>query len=70
VPSAPGEPQTLSQVARATGITRAAVRRFLLTLEQLGYVRQRDGRFALTPRVLELGPAPPIPPPNQVSQCP
>ncbi|MFI7637712.1 IclR family transcriptional regulator [Nonomuraea sp. NPDC049400] len=50
------EPQlTLSQVARATGLSRAAARRFLLTLEDLGYVRS-DGRlFALTPRVLELG---------------
>ncbi|MGW3343026.1 IclR family transcriptional regulator domain-containing protein [Nonomuraea rubra] len=47
--------QTLSQVARATGLSRAAARRFLLTLTELGYVRN-DGRlFALTPRVLELG---------------
>ncbi|MDA0636014.1 IclR family transcriptional regulator [Nonomuraea sp. MCN248] len=46
---------TLSEVARATGLTRAAARRFLLTLTDLGYVRN-DGRlFALTPRVLELG---------------
>jgi IclR family pca regulon transcriptional regulator len=52
--SAP-EPQALSEVARATGLSRAAARRFLLTLEQLGYVRQSGGRFALTPRVLELG---------------
>jgi IclR family transcriptional regulator, pca regulon regulatory protein len=49
------EPQALSEVARATSISRAAARRFLLTLEQLGYVRQTGGRFALTPRVLELG---------------
>ncbi|MEV5499670.1 IclR family transcriptional regulator C-terminal domain-containing protein [Nonomuraea fuscirosea] len=50
------EPElTLSQVARATGLSRAAARRFLLTLSDLGYVRS-DGRlFALTPRVLELG---------------
>ncbi|MEV0380110.1 IclR family transcriptional regulator C-terminal domain-containing protein [Nonomuraea sp. NPDC050643] len=50
------EPElTLSQVARATGLSRAAARRFLLTLTDLGYVRG-DGRlFALTPRVLELG---------------
>ena len=52
--SAP-DPQTLSDVARATGLSRAAARRFLLTLEQLGYVRQDHGRFALTPQVLELG---------------
>src|SRR6476646_234848 len=46
---------TLSDVARATGPTRAAARRFLLTLADLGYVRT-DGRlFALSPRVLELG---------------
>lgn len=46
---------TLSDVARATGLTRAAARRFLLTLVDLGYVRF-DGRlFRLTPRVLELG---------------
>lgn len=46
---------TLSDVARSTGLTRAAARRFLLTLSDLGYVRT-DGRyFALSPRVLELG---------------
>ena len=46
---------TLSDVARSTGLTRAAARRFLLTLADLGYVRT-DGRwFSLSPRVLELG---------------
>jgi IclR family pca regulon transcriptional regulator len=46
---------TLSDVARACGLTRAAARRFLLTLTDLGYVRT-DGRlFSLAPRVLELG---------------
>ncbi len=46
---------TLSEVARATDLSRAAARRFLHTLVQLGYV-WTDGRvFALTPRVLELG---------------
>jgi IclR family pca regulon transcriptional regulator len=49
------EPQTLSDVARRTGLSRATTRRFLLTLEALGYVRQAAGRFALTPQVLELG---------------
>jgi IclR family transcriptional regulator, pca regulon regulatory protein len=53
--SAPGPGLTLTDVARASGLTRASARRFLLTLERLGYVRG-DGRlFALTPRVLELG---------------
>jgi IclR family pca regulon transcriptional regulator len=51
----PGHGQTLSEVARDTGLPRAAVRRFLLTLEALGYVRLEDRRFMLTPRVLELG---------------
>ena len=46
---------TLSDVARRTGLTRAAARRFLLTLAELGYVRTDGRRFALTPRVLELG---------------
>ncbi|HEV7707889.1 MAG TPA: IclR family transcriptional regulator C-terminal domain-containing protein, partial [Asanoa sp.] len=46
---------TLSEVAASTGVTRAAARRFLLTLMDLGYVRT-DGRlFSLSPRVLELG---------------
>ena len=34
--------RTLADVARATGLTRAAARRFLLTLADLGYVRS-DG---------------------------
>ncbi|MFZ0089366.1 MAG: IclR family transcriptional regulator C-terminal domain-containing protein [Solirubrobacteraceae bacterium] len=45
----------LSDVARISGLTRAAARRFLLTLVKLGYVTVSDGRFSLTPRVLELG---------------
>jgi len=45
----------LSDVARRAEIPAAAARRFLRTLETLGYVRS-DGRlFSLTPRVLELG---------------
>jgi IclR family pca regulon transcriptional regulator len=50
------EPElTLSDVARRTGLTRAAARRFLLTLTDLGYVRTDGKQFALTPRVLDLG---------------
>jgi IclR family pca regulon transcriptional regulator len=45
----------LSEVARKTGLTRAAARRFLLTLVELGYMRFDAGRFSLRPRVLELG---------------
>lgn len=51
-----GSPElTLSDVAKATGLTRAAARRFLLTLADLGYVRTDGKYFALTARVLELG---------------
>jgi IclR family transcriptional regulator, pca regulon regulatory protein len=46
---------TLSDVARATGLTRAAARRFLHTLVELGYVRSDGRHFALRPRILELG---------------
>jgi IclR family pca regulon transcriptional regulator len=47
--------QTLTDVATATGLTRAGARRILLTLQTLGYV-EADGRlFRLTPRILDLG---------------
>ena len=46
---------SLSEVAEATGLTRAAARRFLLTLVRLGYVRSDGRKFSLRPRVLELG---------------
>jgi IclR family transcriptional regulator, pca regulon regulatory protein len=46
---------SLSEVAVATGLTRAAARRFLLTLVKLGYVRHDGREFSLRPRVLELG---------------
>ena len=46
---------TLSDVARKTGLTRAAARRFLHTLVTLGYVRSDKRMFSLRPRVLELG---------------
>jgi IclR family pca regulon transcriptional regulator len=46
---------TMSQVAARTGLTRAVARRHLFTLESLGYLAHDDGRFALTPRVLDLG---------------
>ncbi len=54
----PGQPaMMLSEIAAATGLARPTVRRILLTLEELGYVRTADRGFALTPRVLELGMA-------------
>ncbi|GGN15980.1 IclR family transcriptional regulator domain-containing protein [Streptomyces fuscichromogenes] len=46
---------TLTDVAKATGLTRATARRALITYAHLGLVTA-DGRdFALTPRVLSLG---------------
>ena len=50
------EPElTLSDIARRTGMTRAAARRFVLTLVDLDYVGTADRRFHLRPSVLELG---------------
>ena len=48
---------TLGEVATSTGLARAAARRFLLTLVDLGYVRVDTRLFELSPRVLELGRA-------------
>ncbi|MDQ1080201.1 IclR family transcriptional regulator C-terminal domain-containing protein [Pseudoroseomonas cervicalis] len=48
---------SIADIARATGLTRAAARRCLLTLAELGYA-EGDGRhYWLTPRVLRLGGA-------------
>ena len=46
---------TLSDVARATGLPRAAVRRFMLTLVSEGYAETNGKYFNLKPKVLELG---------------
>jgi IclR family pca regulon transcriptional regulator len=46
---------SLSEVATATGLSRAAARRFLHTLVHLGYMRSNGGRFSLRPKILELG---------------
>lgn len=46
---------TLSDVARETGLSRAAARRFLHTLVELGYVGTDGKEFRLRPRLLELG---------------
>jgi IclR family transcriptional regulator, pca regulon regulatory protein len=47
--------QTLSEVAAATGVSRATARRFLHTLDDLGYVGRNGAKFFLRPRVLRLG---------------
>lgn len=46
---------TLSEIAQATGMTRATVRRFLLTLAHEGYVEISGRHFSLRPKILELG---------------
>ncbi|WP_163649267.1 IclR family transcriptional regulator C-terminal domain-containing protein [Modicisalibacter sp. 'Wilcox'] len=46
---------TLSEVAARTGMNRARARRFLLTLNALGYVRKQHRHFELAPRTLQLG---------------
>ncbi|MGI8418746.1 MAG: IclR family transcriptional regulator domain-containing protein [Nakamurella sp.] len=46
---------SVSEIAQVAGLTRAAVRRFLLTLIDLGYVSTKNGRYELTPQILELG---------------
>jgi IclR family pca regulon transcriptional regulator len=65
----PGQPvMSLASVAAASSLPRPTARRILLTLEQLGYVRQAGtqpafgqgpglspGGYELTPRVLDLG---------------
>ncbi|MBB2948330.1 IclR family pca regulon transcriptional regulator [Actinoplanes lutulentus] len=54
----PGTPSmTLSEIAGLTGLARPTVRRILITLETLGYVRGAGRGYALTPRVLDLGMA-------------
>jgi IclR family transcriptional regulator, pca regulon regulatory protein len=46
---------SLAEIAASTGYSRPAVRRILLTLQNLGYVRGNAGRWSLTPRVLSIG---------------
>ncbi|WP_110206768.1 IclR family transcriptional regulator domain-containing protein [Nocardioides daejeonensis] len=46
---------TSAELAARTGLSRPAVRRILLTLQHLGYVRPEQGHWTLTPRVLTIG---------------
>jgi IclR family pca regulon transcriptional regulator len=46
---------SLSDVARHAGLSRAAARRYLLTLVACGYAEMSGKQFQLTPRVLRLG---------------
>lgn len=48
--------RTIGALAQSTGLSRAAVRRCLYTLHQLGYVGVDEGRhYVLRPRILTLG---------------
>jgi IclR family pca regulon transcriptional regulator len=46
---------SLTEAAAVAGLSRAAARRVLLTLSELGFVEQKGRDFALAPRILELG---------------
>jgi len=47
---------TLAEAATRTGLSRAAARRIMMTLEDLGFTARQDERhFVLTPKVLSLG---------------
>ncbi|RJG06694.1 IclR family transcriptional regulator [Noviherbaspirillum cavernae] len=46
---------TIAQISHRTGIPRAAVRRCLHTLKQLGYVDSEANNFSLKPKILTLG---------------
>jgi IclR family transcriptional regulator, pca regulon regulatory protein len=52
-----GRPEGLSiaDIARATELSRAAVRRLLITLELLGYIEANGRKYRLRHRVLHLG---------------
>ncbi|MFM7124681.1 MAG: IclR family transcriptional regulator C-terminal domain-containing protein [Actinomycetes bacterium] len=49
--------QTISQISERTLLARPTVLRLLITLEELGYVRELDNRYSLTPKVVDLGMA-------------
>jgi IclR family pca regulon transcriptional regulator len=46
---------TIAQISQKTGIPRAAVRRCLHTLKQLGYADSEVNNFSLRPKILTLG---------------
>ena len=46
---------TIAQLSHKTGIPRAAVRRCLYTLKQLGYADAEANNFYLKPKILSLG---------------
>lgn len=46
---------TLSEIAEAIGVTSSAAYRFVITLEQEGYLARHDNSYRLAPRVMDMG---------------
>lgn len=46
---------TITELAEKLNLSRAAARRFLLTLTKLGYVHQQNSQFSLSAKTLDLG---------------
>lgn len=46
---------TMTEVATLCGLTRAAARRYLITLQHLGFITRERKTYALTAKVLRLG---------------
>jgi IclR family pca regulon transcriptional regulator len=46
---------TISEVADLNDLSRASARRILLTLAELGYVKERGTKYSLSPKTLSLG---------------
>ena len=46
---------SLSEIAEAISVTSSAAYRFVVTLEQEGYLERRENRYRLAPRVMDLG---------------
>lgn len=46
---------SLNEIALRTGLPRGTARRFLLTLEAIGYLGVEDNKYRLLPKVLDLG---------------
>ncbi len=47
----------ISEVAERANLARPTAHRFLLTLEELGYVRSTPAGYMLTPKIVDLGMA-------------
>ncbi len=50
-----GETLSLREVAESAGVSRAAARRFLITLKHLGYVAESADGYEIRPKVFEFG---------------